>query len=138
MPIINILWQLVAGTRISKEDVRAAKILNSVNDLFAEGLITVWLMLPYPLLKLFPHATGYKRLGDKFDSLRDYMLETVKQHQDTLDEAYPRDYIDVYLTTMQKEGEHKYTLVQKLLSCGQKQELCQKINLASDWLIVRE
>ena len=39
-------------------------------------------MLPYPLLKLFPRATGYKRVGDMFDTLRDYMLRTIEQHQE--------------------------------------------------------
>ena len=90
--------------------MREAEILTIVNNIFSEGLITVWLMLPYPLLKLFPHATGYKRLGNKFDMLRNYMLEVIQQHQDTLDEEQPRDYIDVYLTTMRQDREHKYTL----------------------------
>lgn len=37
LPIINILWQLVAGTRITPEDPEATRMVELVNSLFANG-----------------------------------------------------------------------------------------------------
>ena len=41
---------------------------------------------------------------------RQFFAKEIRKHQDTLDEANPRDFIDVYLTEMNKDDNDFMTL----------------------------
>ena len=109
IPVINILWQLVAGNRIQLADEKETKLLDMVNSMFTKGVASFWLTLPYPFLKVFPNFTGYTRVSSNMEALRDYMLETIEQHIVSFDKDYPRDFIDAYLVAMNEDQEGKYT-----------------------------
>ena len=48
---------------------------------------------------------------------RDYVLKQIEQHENSFDEETPRDYIDVYLTEMNKnEADSNFTKIDLAVS----------------------
>ena len=115
VPIINVLWNLMAGERLVKDKGGAAK-MDMVNFLAADGINSIWLVLPVPILKFFPNFTGYKKIKHGFETVRKEMLETVNRHLASLDPSNPRDFIDVYLKAMQSCENKKYN-INNLVAC---------------------
>lgn len=98
VPIINILWQLIAGYRFTKENDHGLRVVESVNEAFATGFKSA--IYPLWFQKLFPKVTGYGRKVQIFKERKNYFMAEIKKHQDTLDDSSPRDYIDMYLIGM--------------------------------------
>merc|ERR1712133_109038 len=110
IPIINILWQLIAGYRFTKEKEHehGLKIVNSVNESFQTGIKTG--VFPLWFNKLFPKFSGYGKKVKIFKEPNNFFLEEIKMHQDSLDESNPRDFIDVYLKEMNNSANEDLTL----------------------------
>ena len=100
VPIINILWQLVAGSRFSKDDPEEMKLVESVNEEFKQGVKVP--LYPLSLSRTFPRLTGYEERVSLIDNQKDYFKKTIKEHEETLDENHSRDFIDVYLNEATK------------------------------------
>lgn len=110
IPIINILWQLIAGYRFTKEKKHehGLRMVNSVNESFQTGIKTA--VFPLWFNKLFPEFSGYRKKVKIFKAQNNFFLEEIKRHQDTLDVLNPRDFIDVYLTEMENSSNEDLTL----------------------------
>jgi len=107
VPIINILWQLIAGFRFTKdkEHEHGLRIVESVNESFQTGMKTG--TIPIWFHKLFPKFTGFGRRVEIIMNQKKYFMEQIKKHEETLDESNPRDFIDVYLIElMSGSNEH--------------------------------
>ena len=66
-------------------------------------------LLPFFLYNLLPksiakHTVTGKR-ADSLIGIREYLIAEVKSHQDNLDSKNPEDFIDVYLSQMDKEED---------------------------------
>ncbi|MEE6511497.1 hypothetical protein FKM82_018045 [Ascaphus truei] len=66
------------------------------------------------IFNLFPgflkHMPGsHNKLFSNFRRLKAYVMEKVKEHENTLDENCPRDYIDCFLIKMQQEKDNPNT-----------------------------
>ena len=59
---------------------------------------------------MIPNISGYKRRAEMVLFQRQFFAKEIRKHQDTLDEANPRDFIDVYLTEMNKDDNDFMTL----------------------------
>lgn len=67
----------------------------------------------------------HHKMFDKFETVRQFTIEKIKEHQDTLDPSSPRDYIDCFLMrlhqvrqTLQPElGNHIISFFPMNLSC---------------------
>ena len=108
LPIINILWQLVAGYRILPEDTEGVRMVELVNGIFKKSPASLQ-MLPFFMVKLLPNLTGYAQRAGILDDQREYMLKIIDQHMVTFDPEHLRDIIDVYLLQMRKDMENKFT-----------------------------
>ena len=108
VPIINILWQVVAGYRILPEDTEGVRMVELVNRIFKKGPSTLQ-MLPFFMVRLLPNLTGYTERAGILDAQREYMLKIIDQHIDTFDPEHIRDFIDVYLLQMRVDKEKKFT-----------------------------
>ena len=53
VPIINILWQLVAGYRFTEEHKHGLEVVEAVNTIFSTGMKTFF--FPLWFLKVFHH-----------------------------------------------------------------------------------
>ena len=99
IPILNVLWGIVAGERYHYKDTRMSKFFNmmvtSMRTPLAEPNAT-WF---FPILaKLFPslemkvdHFSGEP--GD----VKHFLNQTIQAHRDTFDDNNIRDFIDAYL-----------------------------------------
>jgi len=104
VPIINILWQLVAGTRFTKDNLEGMKMVESVNEQFKIGVKVG--LFPPSFSKLFPNLTAYKKRVNIIDLQKEYYKKVIREHQDTLDANHSRDFIDVYLKEIDKENRN--------------------------------
>merc|ERR1711892_36338 len=98
IPIINILWQLVASTRFTEEDPEGQKMIESVTKMFKCHLKMT--MVPLRILKMFPKFTEYDDNVEIYNVQKRFVSEQIEQHEATLDSEYQRDYIDAFLNEM--------------------------------------
>ena len=99
IPILNVLWGIVAGERYNYKDPRMSKffdmMVTSLRTPLAEPNAT-W-FLPF-LVKLFP---SLEMKVDNFSGepgdVKHFLNQTIKHHRDTLDCNNIRDFIDAYL-----------------------------------------
>jgi len=112
VPIINILWQLVAGTRFTKDNLEGMKLVESVNEQFNIGVKVG--LFPPSISKLFPNLTAYKKRLGILDIQKEYFKKVIREHQETLDDNHSRDFIDVYLKEVAKEKKDENFNVEDL------------------------
>ena len=99
VPIINILWQLVAGSRFTEDDPEGMEMVASVNKVFK--CLMKMELVPLQLLKMFPRVTEYEENVRIYEVQKKFIFKEIEQHEQTLDREHPRDYIDVYLNEME-------------------------------------
>jgi cytochrome P450 len=108
IPIINVLWQIVASKRFSPDKPKDMQLINWVTTIFTTGLAGATTLLPLPLFYLLPRWLAKRTIiGQKVESMegiRDHVIDEVKKHQEDLDPQNTRDYIDAYLLEERKEG----------------------------------
>ena len=103
LPIINILWQLVAGKRFEKDDQEDMKLVENVTEVFKVGVKTA--LFPLFISKTFPKMTGYAKRVEVTEGQKEYFKKVIEEHQDSLDENNLRDFIDVYLVEIAKKSK---------------------------------
>jgi methyl farnesoate epoxidase/farnesoate epoxidase len=108
VPIINILWQLAANMRFTKEDSKGIEMVEKVNSIFSNGVIPV--LLPMWINKMFPRMTGYSERVEVLQEQKKYVRDIIDEHKKNIDSNNPRDFIDVYLQEMeiQKKNEVQF------------------------------
>ncbi|XP_052754989.1 farnesoate epoxidase-like isoform X3 [Galleria mellonella] len=109
IPITNILWRIVAGKRYSLNDKRLVRLCELVTRLFrlsnmSGGVLTI---LPF-LRHIIPDLIGFTEIKSVHNKLHEFILETIKEHRDSIDINNPRDVIDAFLIEM---IEHKATAI---------------------------
>jgi len=100
--VLNVLWRLVASSRLNPADPQSLKYVNLVNDFFKHIVSPILLMAPW-LRHVVPVRSGYAALVEQRDIFLAMFKRLVQEHRDTLDPNCPRDYIDHFLLEMQKE-----------------------------------
>eukprot|EP00092_Neocalanus_flemingeri_P011092 GFUD01011940.1.p1 GENE.GFUD01011940.1~~GFUD01011940.1.p1 ORF type:complete len:480 (+),score=113.71 GFUD01011940.1:179-1618(+) len=97
-PIINILWQIVAGQRFTPDDPEGMEMLASVNRQFE--IIFNMEVFPLKIMKMFPKATNYAEMVNILDTQKRFIMKQIEEHECTIDPEHPRDFVDVYLDEM--------------------------------------
>ena len=107
IPIINILWQIVANKRLSPESKEDMELIKLVTDFFSAPAVAMplpqlaYACLPKSLARLF--SVGKRNYGIE-DMAKHFSLE-VQNRQGFHDPENPADFIDVYLTELEKGNE---------------------------------
>lgn len=101
VPIINILWQLVAGKRFDEDDPEGMEMVASVNGTFKDFLKMNF--LPLIILKTFSKITSYEENVKIFNIQKGYIFKQIEEHEKTRDPEHPRDFIDVYLHAIEND-----------------------------------
>jgi len=103
VPIINVLWQIVAGDRFDLEKPRDASVMAAVRDIFDNGFKTDF--TPFEVAKIIPNLSGLARQREVCAELSEFFGEIIEKHKKELDSLQPKDFIDVYLLEADKNGE---------------------------------
>jgi len=115
--IINVLWSIIGGERFERTDAKFIRLLDTIELFFRSGNVaTANLPIPEFLFKKFPVL--YKVLGtrgDLFVGLQDFIKESIEEHEKDRSENTPRDFIDVYLNELEKQGHQPSSFTHKQL-----------------------
>ena len=106
IPIINILWQMVANKRLSETNEKDKRLIESVINIFRIGFGANFPLVLYNVLpECMRKRTKMGQRADSIRNVRDHLIEEVKLHQDVHDPENPQDFIDVYLAEQEKVEE---------------------------------
>jgi len=100
VPVINILWTIVAGKRFQSDDPTVQRMMDLLNRLFKGRFVLEYLLPAWGLICYFvPGLDGRRRI---ITELREMFRGSIREHRESLDTNQPRDFIDVYLMEMMK------------------------------------
>eukprot|EP00092_Neocalanus_flemingeri_P065658 GFUD01079879.1.p1 GENE.GFUD01079879.1~~GFUD01079879.1.p1 ORF type:complete len:438 (-),score=100.01 GFUD01079879.1:38-1351(-) len=104
LPILNALWRVTVGERFDYDNPKLISIIERLTKMFKriakpENVITV--CFPW-IFKLFPTLLEKDKSIETNHDIMNLMLESIKQHQDTLDPNEPRDFTDKVLVKIQQ------------------------------------
>ncbi|XP_054855144.1 cytochrome P450 2F2-like isoform X2 [Eublepharis macularius] len=107
--VSNIICSIIFGDRFDYEDKKFLTLVGLLNENF-HLLSSSWLQLYNVFPRVISHLPGpHNRLFKNLETLRLFVLEIVKEHQETLDPNFPRDFMDCFLLKMQQEKEDPLT-----------------------------
>ncbi|XP_076981608.1 cytochrome P450 2C18-like isoform X1 [Tamandua tetradactyla] len=103
----NVICSIIFKNRFEYNDECFLNLMNTFNENFkilSSQWIQVCNMFPI-LIHIFPgrHNKFFKNM----DYLHNFILEKVKEHQQSLDINNPQDYIDCFLIQMEKERHNQ-------------------------------
>ncbi|CAJ0966687.1 unnamed protein product [Ranitomeya imitator] len=96
----NIISRLVMGMRFDYSDKRWMDTLAESRKAF-HIVSSTWGQVYDTFPRIMKYLPGpHRKTFQLVKSLKDYVKESIKTHQKTLDSACPRDYIDCFLIRM--------------------------------------
>ncbi|XP_044521696.1 cytochrome P450 2C23-like isoform X1 [Gracilinanus agilis] len=99
----NVICSILFNNRFNYDDKTFLNLMRMLNENF-RLLNTPWIQLYNMYPSLIKHLPGSHRTVHKnIDDVKDFIMDQVKKHQETLDPNNPRDYIDCFLIKMQQE-----------------------------------
>jgi len=104
LPILNALWRITVGDRFDYDNPKLISIIERLTDMFKrigkpENVITI--CFPW-INKIFPTFLERDLSLKTNHDIMNLILESIKQHQDTLDPNEPRDFTDKILIEIQQ------------------------------------
>ncbi|XP_075463196.1 cytochrome P450 2G1-like isoform X2 [Ascaphus truei] len=117
--VSNVICSVVFGSRYEYEDVKFLKLLNMFNEIFFL-MSSTWGQLQDMMPSIINHVPGpHQKIDKLLRNLLEFISETVKVNQDTLDHNSPRDFIDCFLIKMQQDKQNstsEFTMKNLLMS----------------------
>ena len=96
VPVLNVIWQMITGVSLEREDKQTQKFLSDLNILFARKTFIIASIFPW-FRFVFPSLTGYNERLEVLRFGKDNVRKIIHEHKDTLNKQFPRDLIDAYL-----------------------------------------
>jgi len=115
VPVINILWTIVAGKRFRSEDPQVQRMMILLNRLFKSKFALEYLFWWYGLIRYYVPGLDTRR--KIITELRSIFRTSIKEHQNTLDPNHPRDLIDTFLLKMNQESNTHFDMETLELTC---------------------
>uniref|UniRef100_A0A670IPL6 Cytochrome P450 family 2 subfamily G member 2 n=1 Tax=Podarcis muralis TaxID=64176 RepID=A0A670IPL6_PODMU len=104
--VSNVISSVVFGSRFDYDDKVFLSLLRMINESFIE-MSTPWAQLYDMYSCVMQYLPGrHNRIYYLIEELKDFIAERIKKNQATLDPNNPRDFIDCFLTQMEKEKEN--------------------------------
>ncbi|KAM5236828.1 cytochrome P450 2C55-like isoform 2-T2 [Ctenodactylus gundi] len=101
----NVICSIIFQKRFDYKDHKFLNLMEKLNENF-RILNSPWMQVCNALPALIDYLPGsHKKVLKNFTHIKSYVLEKVKEHQETLDVNNPRDFIDCFLIKM-KQGKH--------------------------------
>ncbi|XP_064086738.1 methyl farnesoate epoxidase-like [Macrobrachium nipponense] len=113
----NILWALMGGVRFQRNDPRLIDLVESLNKSFRAGEVAGSIVDIIPAIRhILPKDANYSVVMEGMNKATAFIAESVEEHKATLDTSSPRDFIDMFLTEMQRQkGDKETTFNEKQL-----------------------
>ncbi|XP_075692262.1 cytochrome P450 2C8-like isoform X2 [Rhinoderma darwinii] len=109
LAVSNMICSIVFGERFEYEDKKFLRLLVLLKEVFSViNSRTGQLLNSFPTLLQYipgPHQRLYRHIV----TLKSFVLDKVKEHQEKLDRNCPRDFIDCFLIKMEEEKENPKT-----------------------------
>ena len=106
IPIINVLWQMVANRRFSAAKSEDVELIEGVSFMFENGRKRD--LVPAFVQNLIPAALNeYTHTGKRIKvmaGIRRHLVKEVEEHAADLEPGNPKDFIDVYLASIGKDN----------------------------------
>ena len=64
VPVLNVLWDMVAGHAFKREDKELKRILDLMNYVFVSKVFAIAMVAPW-IRFIFPSLTGYNKVRNK-------------------------------------------------------------------------
>ncbi|KAM6265769.1 cytochrome P450 2H1-like isoform 2-T4 [Porphyrio hochstetteri] len=107
--VSNIICSIVFGDRFDYEDKKFLTLIDLLeeNNELQNSVLT-------QLYNFFPTAMEYlpgahKKMVENTEKVDQFILEIIKEHQETLDPTFPRDFIDAFLNKMEQEKGYSHS-----------------------------
>ncbi|XP_063793882.1 cytochrome P450 2B1-like isoform X2 [Pseudophryne corroboree] len=109
LAVANVICSIVFGERFDYEDKKFLTLLAHIRD-----FIQLLNSGSGQVLGLFPTLLTYvpgphQKMLSCFQKIKDFVMDMVRSHRDTLDENCPRDLIDCFLIKMEEEKKNPNT-----------------------------
>uniref|UniRef100_A0A8C5QI12 Cytochrome P450 n=1 Tax=Leptobrachium leishanense TaxID=445787 RepID=A0A8C5QI12_9ANUR len=103
--VSNVICSVVFGNRFDYEDERFKTLLSLLKEIFTR-MSSPWGILLNIFPSLFSRLPGpHQKIFTNTDKLKAFVVESLASHQETLDAACPRDFIDFFLIKMDEEKD---------------------------------
>uniref|UniRef100_A0A3Q1K5Y3 Uncharacterized protein n=1 Tax=Anabas testudineus TaxID=64144 RepID=A0A3Q1K5Y3_ANATE len=101
----NIICQLVMGKRFDYNDHHFQIMLKYMSEAFwLEG--SIWGQLYNSFPGVMKHLPGpHNKIFSQYNTILDFISQEVEKHKKDIDHNNPRDYIDAFLTEMEKNKQ---------------------------------
>ncbi|XP_038201430.1 cytochrome P450 2C25-like [Arvicola amphibius] len=101
----NVICSIVFQNRFDYKDQDFLKLMEKVNE-NVRILSSPWMQVCNNFPSLIDYCPGsHHTVSKNVDYVRSYLLEKIKEHQQSLNVANPRDFIDYYLIKL-KQASH--------------------------------
>nr|AAZ29451.1 cytochrome P450 2C75 [Macaca fascicularis] len=103
----NVICSIIFHKRFDYKDQQFLKVMEKLNE-NVKILSSPWIQICNnfpPFIDYFPGA--HNKLLKNIAFLKSYILEKVKEHQESMDMSNPRDFIDCFLMKMEKEKHNQ-------------------------------
>ncbi|XP_063793847.1 cytochrome P450 2C23-like isoform X1 [Pseudophryne corroboree] len=109
LAISNIICSVVFGERFEYNDEKFLGLLTMMRESIRIMNSSIG-QLFNSFAKLFHHLPGpHQKVLKNIKSIKAFVMDKVKEHQETLDKTYPRDFIDCFLIKKEEERENLNT-----------------------------
>jgi len=113
---LNVVWNITAGERFDYEDEKMHKLHCFLESFMSIGKDIMGKPLGiFPFLRFFPpFRSVFKNCSEGMSLLREFISQSILDHETSIDPSNPRDYIDMFLIN----GKENPTLSREnLLTC---------------------
>ncbi|XP_037035613.1 methyl farnesoate epoxidase-like [Bradysia coprophila] len=120
VPVLNILWALLAGHRFSLEDERLSMLLKMIHDSFRVIDMSGGILNQFPFVRyIAPNGSGYKPLVNTLSPLWAFLKEVVIETKNSLTDEEPKSLIQAFLHEIEKVAtkDSSFTEDQLLALC---------------------
>ena len=115
VPVLNVIWQMITGVSLKREDKETQKLLADINIQFASKMYLISTIFPWVRF-IFPSLTGYNKRLDVHRMGKDNIRKIIHEHKGTLNKQIPRDLIDAYLIENEEFIEENPVASEELLT----------------------
>ncbi|XP_036049002.1 cytochrome P450 2C26-like isoform X1 [Onychomys torridus] len=103
----NVICSIIFQNRFDYKDEEFLNLMKKMDENF-KILSSPWLQVCNNFPSLFDYCPGsHHTVLKNVHYIRSYLLEKIKEHQESLNVANPRDFIDYYLIKQKKENHNQ-------------------------------